>query len=143
MKPTFCLTALLIFSFLGCKSQHYSFEELPPERIVFGNGGGITGASDTYVLLENGQLFHTNSLTKETIELEKISKKEAKKCFSKIDSLNLSKMEFEHPGNRYYFIEEIHGDEKVKVTWGSNDHEIDEGCKEFYKELMTTIQYND
>jgi len=140
MKSTFLFLSVLTLSFFGCKSQQYSLEELTEKRLVFGNGGGMTGASDTYVLLENGQLFHTNSLTKQSSELESISRIKAKEYFTKLKELSLSERDFDHPGNMYYFLEDVNSDEGHRVTWGSNDHEISEECKTFYKELRTTIK---
>ena len=140
MKSMFLFSGILVLSFFGCKSQQYSFEELPEKQLIFGSGGGMSGAVDTYVLLENGQFFHTNSLTGEVKELESVSKKEAKQCFGKLEELSLSEMDFDHPGNLYYFLEEVEGDESHRITWGANNHEISEECKTFYKELRTTIK---
>ena len=140
MKSIFLFSGILVLSFFGCKSQQYTFEELPENQLVFGSGGGITGASDTYILLKNGQLFHTNSLTKEEKELESISKKEAKECFVKLEELSLSEMDFVHPGNRYYFLEEVKNDSIHKVIWGSNDKEISEDCVSLYNELKEHIK---
>jgi len=140
MKSMFLFSCILVLSFFGCKSQQYTFEDLPEKQLVFGSGGGVTGAVDTYVLLENGQFFHTNSLTKKVKELESISKQEAQECFIKLEELSLSEMDFDHPGNMYYFLEDIQADQTHRVTWGSNDHEISEECKTFYKELRATIK---
>jgi len=140
MKSTLFLATILILSFCGCKSQQYSYNELPEKQLIFGSGGGITGAIDTYVLLENGQIFHKNSLTKEVMELESMSKKEAKSCFVKLKELALSEMDFNHPGNIYFFLETKEGDESHRVTWGSNDHDISEECRTLYKELKSTLR---
>lgn len=140
MKSMFLFSSILVLSFFGCKSQQYTFEDLPEKQLVFGSGGGMTGAVNTYVLLENGQFFHTNSLTKEVKELESVSKKEAKKCFVKLEELSLSELDFDHPGNRYYFLEEVKSDSIHKVVWGSNDNEISEDCVNFYNELKTHIK---
>jgi len=125
---------------LSCKSQQYSMDDLPEKQLVFGKGGGMSGAVDTYILLENGQLFHSNSITKETEELENIGKKEAENCFAKLDSLSIADMDFNHPGNMYYFLEEINGAEIRRITWGSENHEISEEYKEFYNQLRTSIK---
>jgi len=140
MKLSLMFFGIIVLSLFGCKSQQYTFEDLPENQLVFGSGGGITGASDTYVLLENGQLFHTNSLTKEVRELKSISKKEAQLCFVKLEELSLSEMDFNHPGNLYYFLEEVKNDTKHKVVWGSNDTKVSDDCLNFYKELKTHIK---
>ncbi len=132
---------LMLFSTtICCKSQQYKFSDLPGEQLIFGRGGGMTGAVDTYTLLENGQLFHSNSLTGANIELKKIGKEEAQMFFDKLTDLRLSEMNFNHPGNMYYFLEEISGETKNNVTWGSEDHEVSNDCEELYDLLRTTIK---
>ena len=54
--------------------------------------------------------------------------------------LGKSWMRIDHPGNIYYFIEDVKGDESHRITWGSNEHDISEEYKTFYKELRTTIK---
>jgi len=140
MKSIILFSSFIFLSLFGCKSQQYTFDDLPEKQLVFGSGGGITGAVDTYTLLENGQCFHTNSLTKESKELESISKKEAKECFIKLKELSLSEMDFDHPGNRYYFLEDVTSGSKHKVVWGSNDNKVSDDCLNFYKELKNHIK---
>lgn len=138
MKRILLLSLFSVF-FFSCKSQQYTINDLPETQLIFGNGGGISGAVSTYTLLENGQLFHNNSLTKEHVEMESLTKKEAKSSFEKMKVLKISEINFNHPGNMYYFLEEVKGDSIHRVTWGSNDHKISEECKTFYKELRAMI----
>lgn len=139
MKPILLLSLFFVIIY-SCKSQQYTIDDLPETQLIFGSGGGISGEVTTYTLLENGQLFYNNSLTKENTEIKSLTKKEATSCFQKMEGLQLSQMNFDHPGNLYYFLEEVNGDEKNRVTWGSTDHDISEECKTFYKELRTTIK---
>ena len=111
-----------------------------PAQLVFGSGGGITGGSDSYILLENGQLFHTNSFTRESEELPSVGREKAGKFFSELTQLQLAKMDFNHPGNLYYFLESVDGDIVHRVTWGSNDYEAPASCKTLYKKLVATIK---
>ncbi len=140
MKTNLIFSTVLILFTIGCKPQQYTTENLPDNQIIFGKGGGITGAVDTYILLENGQLFHSNSLTGENKELENIGKKEAKACFAQMAELTLSELDFDYPGNMYYFLEEVNGDAGHKVTWGSNDHKVSNECQELYDRLRTTLK---
>lgn len=137
MKSVFMFLGLLL-SFVGCKS--YTYQNLPEHHLVFGNGGGITGASDSYTLLENGQLFHLNSMTKDSVELESIPKKEAKVIFEKLSELSIDQMNFNHPGNRYYFLEEHNDSLTYKVVWGSLGHEISDSYKSLYESLKEHIK---
>lgn len=139
MKPLLLLSLFALF-FFSCKSQTYTLENLPEDVLVFGSGGGISGEVRIYTLLENGQVFYSSSLTKEHTEMERLTKKEAASYYEKLEALKLSEVNFDHPGNLYYFIEDVKGDESHRITWGSNDHEISEEYKTFYKELRTTIK---
>jgi len=139
MRPIFFSSIFLVVLF-SCKSQTYQLDNLPEKQLVFGSGGGISGEVKTYILLENGQVFYNNSLTDTNEEIKSLSKKEATLCFKKMDSLKLEEMNFDHPGNMYYFVEEVKGEERHRVTWGSNDHEVSESCRKFYKELRTSIK---
>lgn len=139
MRPLLILSLFLVTLF-SCKSQQYTSNDLPDNQLVFGRGGGISGEINTYTLLENGQFFYNNSFTKENAEIKSLTKKEATSYFQKMAVLQLSEMNFNHPGNLYYFLEEVNGGERHRVTWGSNDHTISEKCKAFYKELRTLIK---
>ncbi|MBM1105597.1 hypothetical protein JQC67_05525 [Aurantibacter crassamenti] len=140
MKLTLLFSSILVLSFLGCKSQQYTFEELPEKQLIFGSGGGMTGAVDSYWLLENGQIFHSNSLTKEVNKLESISRKEAKTYFLKLKELSFADLDFNHPGNHYYFLEEVNLDNSYKIVWGSNNHEISDEYLDFHNQLKELIK---
>lgn len=136
------LVLITVFSIVmyNCKSQQYTFDDLPETQLVFGRGGGITGEVNTYTILENGQVFHSNSLTNVSQEIKGMSKKEAVSHFKGLRALELSDMNFDHPGNMYYFLEEVNGENRYRVTWGSNDHQISNDCKKFYQALRTAIK---
>ncbi len=138
MRPILILSFLTVL-FFSCKSQ-YSIDELPEKLLVFGSGGGMTGGVTTYTLLENGQLFSYNSITKENKERETLPKNMAKIFFEKMQALKLSEMNFNHPGNLYYFIKQVDGEEYYAVTWGSQDHEVSNECLALYKELVEKIK---
>ena len=140
MRRADILKLLLLLSLWNCKPQQYTFGNLPQRQLVFGSGGGITGGSDSYILLENGQLFHTNSFTRESEELPSVGREKAGKFFSELTQLQLAKMDFNHPGNLYYFLESVDGDIVHRVTWGSNDYEAPASCKTLYKKLVATIK---
>jgi len=139
MKTVFFLSAIVLL-FASCKAQQFTTDNLPESQLVFGSGGGMSGASDTYVLLENGQLFHTNSLTNETGELKSIAKAKAKEYFKRMHDITFSEMEFDHPGNRYYFLEDCTADGQNRIVWGAVDKEAPAQCKILYKELTAHLK---
>ncbi|VAW12333.1 hypothetical protein MNBD_BACTEROID03-632 [hydrothermal vent metagenome] len=104
MKTSLVFSTVLLLFTIGCKPQQYTTENLPEKQLVFGNGGGITGALDTYILLKNGQFFRKSSLTKEIKELKNIGKKEAEVFFEKMGALELSKIEFDRQRDYTQFI---------------------------------------
>lgn len=134
------ITLCFLVLFCTCKSQKYIADQLPDKQLVFGGGGGIAGANNTYILLENGQLFHLDPLAETYTALKGIPKKEAASFFENLEKLALSQTDFDHPGNLYYFVEEVNGTEKHRVTWGSNGHQVDKDISALYKDLKTTIK---
>ncbi|APQ17692.1 hypothetical protein [Maribacter hydrothermalis] len=140
MKLKITLTTFLFIALISCKSQQFTLDNLPDKQLVFGKGGGVTGAVDTYVLLENGQLFHTNSLTKIEEELKKVSDDYTEEFFGKLEGLQLNNVDFNHPGNVYYFIEDVNADERAKVVWGSFEHGVNPVYKELYDNLINQLK---
>ena len=125
---------------ISCRPQQYTFDNLPQERLEFGSGGGVAGKVDTYTLLSNGQLFLTNSMTQETQELEGFGKKGAKSFFEKVNQPEISNLEFNHPGNLYYFITHIAENQKMSLVWGSMNHSPPTLCTTLYQDLMATVK---
>lgn len=130
----------LLLQLISCKTQQYTYDSLPEKQLVFGKGGGMTGAVDSYTLLENGQLFHCNSMTKDKKNLNPIPKKKAKLFYKQLKSLSLNTSNFNQPGNMYFFIREVVLDTTYSVVWGSTNHQIDTTYTNFYKNLISQIK---
>ncbi|MGB7393032.1 MAG: hypothetical protein WA913_01430 [Pricia sp.] len=139
MKLTTLYLIVAIFSLVGCKSQRYSAQELPDEQILFGKGGGMAGAEDTYILLENGQLFHQNSLSGTTEELESVPEKRAQEFFGEADQINLSQMAFDRPGNFYHFLGKVDGESKNRMVWDASGSDAPASCTSLYKQLIAAL----
>ena len=140
MKTAYYITTFIVLLFSSCMAQHYTTDDLPEQQLVFGSGGGMSGAADTYTLLENGQLFHTNSLTNETKELPNIDKGKAKQYFKKMAAITFAEIQFDRPGNRYYFLEDRTAEEQNRIVWGATDEETPAECKTLYKELTAHLK---
>ena len=107
--------------------------------IIVGSGGGFTGQVIKYFLLGNGNVYQSNSLIKESSWIKRLSKKETKSVYKKLDALQLDKMNFKHPGNVSYFIEK-HGKDKVNsVTWGDNTNTVPAEVDSAYQFIMTKV----
>lgn len=140
MRPQLLTVTLVFVLLFSCKSQQYTADDLPEMQLVFGKGGGMVGSVDTYALLQNGQLFHTNSITKTPKELKGISTIESKELFLRMDALNLEQMDINHPGNVYYFLEDVGPNRTSRIVWGSTEHEIDTASKELYDHLIALVK---
>ncbi|MDX1941853.1 MAG: hypothetical protein SFU99_14930 [Saprospiraceae bacterium] len=141
MKTNFqtLLIGLLMTAF-GCKSQHYTSDNLPTQQLVFGDGGGFTGASTEYILLENGQIFKRYSLDNSMLEMGTVKKRQAKEMIKKVQALRLENMDIKQPGNLYYFLRYKNGDQEHQIIWGGESYQIDEKIATFYKDLTAMIK---
>jgi len=136
----FFMFILLIFSLYNCNQRHYTSSTLPEEQLIFGDGGGFTGAVTEYMLLKNGQLFRVNGMQGDTTEVAKIEKSAAKQLLQEAEALQLEKMDIQKPGNMYYFVGVRDKDETHKITWGDSSYTIAPTVQSFYKKLMETVR---
>ena len=134
----FC--SLLIFS---CKSTKYTPATFEGTQLVFGSGGGITGAVTTYCLLENGQLFSKNGVPgkNETAyeSVKKVPKKTVKTLFAQANEMGLLGTEKSQPGNMYCFVRMLTAEESGTATW-DQANPIDDPIVPLYGQLMRVIQ---
>lgn len=140
MFKTITSLLLLICFAMGCKSQRYTYEELPQEQIFFGQGGGMAGGIKTYTLLQNGQFFVHNSITKASAELKSLEPERAQELFTELEGLSFNTILFDHPGNRYYFLGRKTEQGEHRSVWGSENHKAPGPIKDFYKTLMAMIE---
>lgn len=110
---------VLILLILSCNSTKYTAENLPDTQLIFGQGGGFTGAVTSYCLLENGQLFKKSD--KKTFESwKKVKKKKAKEIFKNCYANRLDTIEHSIPGNMYFFIQYRKDSIDNKILWNDN-----------------------
>lgn len=133
---TFLATA---FFFVTCKQPKYTADNLPTKQLRWGNGGGFVGKEKTYILLENGQVFNRD-MANNASELPKTKARKAKALFKSAESLGLAKLDFNHPGNVYYFIEFQEGDVVNRIAWGDPSIPVDKSIAAFYAELETLLK---
>ncbi len=143
MKTNLCTAQLILLTLLmlvSCKSQRYAPDQLPENQVVFGDGGGFTGAVTRYILLENGQLFKHYSLDDSMTDLGAISKREARAYFKEIENLQLAQKQVSQPGNVYYFLEHRSGDQTARCTWGDVDYQTDPSLLEMHRKLLAQVR---
>ncbi|MEN0049838.1 MAG: hypothetical protein AAF806_22445 [Bacteroidota bacterium] len=136
----YSIFTLILLCFLSCKT--YQFNNFPEEQIIFGNGGGVTGVTVNYILLENGQLFKTNAWQKDTTELTKIKASAAKKYFKQLTDLDWEKIDVNEPGNTYHFLSYKTLNNTYRATWGATGYEPPEAIKSIYQSLRKELPYS-
>lgn len=116
----FILTFLAFggLAFSACKTEHFAAEKLPARQIRFGTGGGFTGKTSTFVLLENGQIFEQNIFGNGFLEKPAIKKSKARGFFKTLDGLPAEAAAFDRPANFYYFLENRRDSATVRAVWG-------------------------
>jgi hypothetical protein len=108
--------------------------------LAIGSGGGVTGSATVYKILPGGKVYKGNGLGEiKYTECSKIKKSRAKKIFSQASQLVKATEEFNHPGNMYYFVTLSEGDKPQRITWGETGHPVNEGLKNLYTEIQTTV----
>lgn len=135
---------LLLFSivlfFCQCKStkDYMTPYEYEGRSISFGNGGGFTGKSVDYTLMDNGQIFRGVNKEGNVDMIMKLSENEVTQIFNTYDLLGFEKMNVDSPGNMYFFVQMNNStpSEDKKLVWGNYDAGETRELKLFYLNLM-------
>lgn len=143
---SFGIFLLIITIFLSCSKKTKMTNPLTEPHISFGSGGGFTNTVKSFHLLEDGRIVE---ITKDTVNFVKtianIGKKNAKACFSEMQTLKLDSLQFSEPGNLYYFItvKKDTAATENKIVWGSKDKPIPKEVQDFYKKLSSYLVKKD
>ncbi|MGE5355216.1 MAG: hypothetical protein ACM3PT_03180 [Deltaproteobacteria bacterium] len=138
------LFALIMISFgcFSCKSQQQGYDDYKGKKITVGSGGGFTGAFDEFAVLENGKVFHFNSLSKQRVMLGKLDKNITDQVFANYKLLNISEKKINAPGNMSYFVQFEDGNVRLKSVW-SDLNSTDQQLLLFYRFVMNYIPRKD
>lgn len=136
------LLGAVLFLALGCSStKNSSPENYSKRQIIFGNGGGFTGKVDTYILLDNGQLYNQVALTGSNYQqLPSLDPEITKQIFENYDRLQLNKKMLNDPGNLTYFVKMKQKEDEHKLTWGGAQQKLDPNVNRFYMNLFQLAQ---
>ena len=141
MKFIILLVSLVIMVVMAaCSAQKAHPDAYAKSKIIFGSGGGFTGAVTTYCLTEEGQLFKKASMNADWEAVVVSDKKSAQQCFSIISTIDFNRIILNQPGNRYRFIEYKSDTIDHKVLWGRNKDEVPNELLILYKLLNDTIE---
>ena len=139
MKYIFYLSIIMTFIVVGCSSQN-GLAKYGNTEIVFGSGGGYSGQVIEYRINTDRMLSSTNSLTKETKTIGKLSKKVTKHLYDELNRLKLPLIDYNKPGNMSHFVKQSKGNKESKVVWGDISEDIPKDVKAYYNLLMSIVK---
>ena len=141
MKYLIPVLLLSIALFLqNCKSTTYTPDDYPEGQIIFGSGGGFAGLYNHYYVFENGQIFKNSSDDANYQKVKSVKKSQVKQLFNNYETLGLSQISLDDPGNMTYYIHFKKGEINKKFTWGGNHEEIPGGIETIYQILNNMIK---
>ncbi|MEM9260314.1 MAG: hypothetical protein AAGA62_11760 [Bacteroidota bacterium] len=129
---------LLCLLFAGCKQ--YTLENLPAERLRFGNKGGITGGAREYVLLlDTGQLLFDDEYTGKLEKVGKLSKAELLAVKLDLSRLSFAKDD-EAPGNYNTSLQYHHEGRVDRLSWSRPGGAPSPAVKACYDTLLAAVR---
>lgn len=133
------LFLIFIVVFTACNKKTTLLSEYKGEKIIFGNGGGFSGAVSSILLLENGEIYRMGSSEKDYVLIGSLKKNITKNVFMTYETMGIQKMKLNEPGNRYFFITKVSDEKEYKIQWGKN--KLDNNVpKIFYDNMMKLVE---
>jgi hypothetical protein len=126
------LFSFLVFANTACNSVKSSSAGDYTE-IIFGTGGGVTGAVDEYHLYPDGTIKKNGAVVK---KLSKMKMHKATLAFSKVDFNHVG---LDDPSNIYYFLGYKSVLKDQKLTWNEETH-IPDPVQKAYNKLMKLVK---
>lgn len=109
-------------------------------QVMVGSGGGFTGASVTYYLLDSGRLYGRRSRDTTYVFIGRQTAANTKRVFSVIEKkCRIKTTRFDDPGNVYKFVGWRKGRQQFKVTWGGAGKNPPAVYPKFYDSFMAMI----
>lgn len=129
----------VLVSLFSCKSIEQSFKDYEGKVISIGYGGGMTGEYKEYSLVENGDMFFYNTLSKEFKYFGKVEQNVTDQIFSNSELLKLPKRIVHKPGNMNRYIKYRINKEENKIIWSKNS-EVEGDLNTFYQVFLNNVK---
>jgi hypothetical protein len=109
-------------------------------QIAVGSGGGVTGYSTAYYLLDNGKLFGKRSRDTIFTFIGQQTAANTKRVFSVAEvKCKIKTTKFDNPGNLYKFVRWRKAKQEFIVTWGAVGKTVPANYPKFYDSFMAMI----
>lgn len=109
-------------------------------QIIVGGGGGVTGYTGSYYLLDDGRLYgrHTRDKAYKLISTQPPAT--IKRLFSTVENqCKIKTTKYNEPGNMSRFVAWRKGRYYYKVTWAAGDANVPAEYPKFYSTFMALI----
>ena len=114
------------------------------QQIAVGSGGGFTGLTTTYYLLDNGRLFRKTNRDSVYTPLGKLKTTRRKQLLSAVlDTCKIETTTYNEPGNVSRFVLFQNGDETYRVTWAAGDSAVPASYPKLFQSFMATLPTSD
>ena len=133
------LFILIVLGLAACHMPRYSADQLPPERLVFGSGGGFAGIETSYILVGSGQLWKQQGVGAPMIEVRGPSSTEAKTLIKAARYLVYGEVALNPTGNTYSFMEYTTSERSSRITWTGDLPAVDPALAQLVHDLFILI----
>jgi hypothetical protein len=139
MKYSLLLLTLSVLVYSCHTTKYTSPDSFPGKQVIVSEGGGFTGQVKEYILLENGQVFIKTVMPSSLTESEQIKTKSAGEVFERVAALNISAINFLHPGNMTYYLALKEGEKMQEIKWGDPSFPVADSVKNCYDFIREQI----
>lgn len=134
------LPLFVLLAGCGCTKKVSNPNQFTGAYLQFGSGGGFTGVTTIYTLLENGQLFSQTGVVDPPIkELAPIDKKKTKAVFAKAAGITWPAADESDPGNMSTTLIYHSKSKSIRLVWGGGKFKPSDEVKSFYQELQSLV----
>jgi hypothetical protein len=130
---------VIVFLFPTCKT---SKQAAKTDYVVihFGSGGGVTNDVTTYSLYPDGKIWMSKSFSNDSSLVKEILHEHVKKLYIKVEESGVDTMQYQNPGNLYYFIHIRKHSGKNKIVWGDDNPPPTKEVEELYQDLLKIVK---
>jgi hypothetical protein len=133
MKKLILLLISAIMLTASCKTK------APLQSFSLGKGGGFTGKYDEYLVKSNGEVYNISN-GQSPVLFKTFSKDQIKDIFRKFDGLNISSVNFSHPGNMTSYIRCEQNNKTCEIKWGDARMPPPQNVMDFFEALWSDIR---
>lgn len=134
------ISLVLFFSCCASQQKVTNPSDFKGRTLQFGSGGGFTGLTTTYTLLENGQLFSQTGIEDGPLkELTCVSKKQVKPLFTAAAKIEWPDKKISNPGNMASSLTYKENGKEHGIIWGGGEYGPPADVLQLYKDLYQIV----